>query len=462
MKISVILALILYTIAAWYEMGYFHPDEHYQLIEFAGLKTGFNFPEDLAWEYHAAIRPALQPYICVGIFRILAFVRVTDPYICAFVLRWITAVIAIVVISRFVRVVDTPYRVALLLLSFFLWFMPYLNTRFSSEIWSGLAMLLAVALVMGERKHYFWCGVLMGFAFECRFQTAFMCVGLVAWLFFVRRTGVKELLWIMGGLLIMVGVGWLVDLLFYGFPVLTFIRYYQTNIMQGVAAEFGTAPWYTYVLYILNDAQSLIGVCLLAALLTVSIMRPGEMIVWIILPFLGAHLLIGHKEGRFLFPLAYYAPFLLVKAYELLRGYLKNYAFYIMMVACVLLNLAGLVVITCKPAGNGRKSISYYIHQHFGSECVSLEYTPFSNPYNTWPGLNENFYKESCMQALSLNEKMPSDSVQLFVCRKGERMDKAGWVVVKQGIPEWIQWMQQFYKGSETEETLVLYRKAYN
>jgi GPI mannosyltransferase 3 len=458
MRISTIIALILYTIAAWYEVGYFHPDEHYQLIEFAGLKTGFNFPEHLAWEYHVAIRPALQPYICVGIFRLLTLVHVTDPYICAFALRWITAVIAILIIGRFVRVADTPYRPALLLLSFFLWFMPYLNTRFSSEIWSGLAMLLAVALVTGERKHYFWCGVLLGFAFECRFQIAFMCVGLAAWLFFVRRTGMKELLWMMGGFLGMIVVGLLADLLFYGFPVLTFIRYFQINIIQGVAAQFGTAPWYTYILYMLNDTQTLIGICLLSALLTVSIMRPRDMIIWIILPFLMAHLFIGHKEGRFLFPLVYYAPYLLVKAYELLKHYLKNYAFYAVIMVCILMNLAGLVVITFKPAGNGRKAISYYIHQHFARTCFSLAYTPLSNPYNTWPGLNENFYQEQCMQTVPII----SDSVELAVCSKSEQIDKAGWVLLKQGIPEWIQWMQQFYKGSETEESLMLYRKTNN
>lgn len=54
---------MVFFITAWKSDGYYHADEHYQLIEFAGKILGTHQPEELAWEYNARLRPALQPTI---------------------------------------------------------------------------------------------------------------------------------------------------------------------------------------------------------------------------------------------------------------------------------------------------------------------------------------------------------------------------------------------------------------
>jgi len=50
-QLVLIVALLIYVVTAYFSKGYYHADEHYQVIEFAGLKTGTHSGSDLAWEY---------------------------------------------------------------------------------------------------------------------------------------------------------------------------------------------------------------------------------------------------------------------------------------------------------------------------------------------------------------------------------------------------------------------------
>jgi phosphatidylinositol glycan class B len=56
----------IYLLTAIHSNGFHHPDEHYQIVELAGLKGGWNTGANLTWEYDAQIRPALQPMIALG------------------------------------------------------------------------------------------------------------------------------------------------------------------------------------------------------------------------------------------------------------------------------------------------------------------------------------------------------------------------------------------------------------
>ena len=84
-------ALAVYIVAAWFSTGFYHGDEHYQLIEFAAYKMGTVSPEGLAWEFSARVRPALQPFIAFIIIKLLQVFSIVDPYIQAFLLRLLTA-----------------------------------------------------------------------------------------------------------------------------------------------------------------------------------------------------------------------------------------------------------------------------------------------------------------------------------------------------------------------------------
>ena len=82
---------IIFFITSWFSLGYNQSDEHFQILEFAGLKLDINTELDLAWEYEARMRPTLQPAMVVVVHRTLGLIGVDNPFIISFLLRLLTA-----------------------------------------------------------------------------------------------------------------------------------------------------------------------------------------------------------------------------------------------------------------------------------------------------------------------------------------------------------------------------------
>ncbi len=193
-------ALVVYIVVAWFSTGFYHGDEHYQLIEFAAYKMGNVSPDELAWEFDARVRPALQPFIAFIVIKLLQSISIADPYMQAFVLRLLTALLALFSIRFFTRtcnfMVNPRYHKAYLLLSYFLWFLPFVNVRFSSETWSGIMLLNALSLVISinvRSSRMYLIGGLLGLSFLFRYQNAFLALGLCLWLVFIEMK--RSLTW---------------------------------------------------------------------------------------------------------------------------------------------------------------------------------------------------------------------------------------------------------------------------
>ncbi len=250
-------ALIWYALTAYFSEGYYHADEHYQIIEFAGSIDGSNTEADLAWEYGSKIRPALQPVICYGVFKGCEFLSIVSPHNKAFVLRLITALFSVLAIYFFTNSckaqIQKKYWKLFLILSYFIWFLPFINVRFSSETWSGLFLLLSLGLIFRDKtriQSFISLGLLLGLAFLFRFQIAFAVLGIFLWLFIVKKTPLlKMAVFTASGLLIVI-LGILIDSWFYGDFTLTLYNYFKVNLIEGRAAEFGTSPWYHYLFYV--------------------------------------------------------------------------------------------------------------------------------------------------------------------------------------------------------------------
>jgi phosphatidylinositol glycan class B len=253
-KLVLFLAILVYVITAFNSHGYYHADEHYQIIEFAGLKLGTHSPADVAWEYKAQIRPALQPTISFIVFKGLQAVNITNPYTQALFLRLLTAFLSLFVIHFFIK--NTEYQLKndrskklYYFLSYLLWFIPFLSVRFSSETWSGLFFLWSVATyfdpVKNKMKPYI-IGLLAGLSFLFRFQAAFLLPGFILWLLFVEKADLKYILKIVAAFLIAFTLGILIDCWFYGHPVLTSWNYFYTTIINDSAPGFGESSWYYY------------------------------------------------------------------------------------------------------------------------------------------------------------------------------------------------------------------------
>ena len=483
--IVLITAIFWYLPTACNSSGYYHPDEHYQIVEFARYKLGFDRPGDLAWEYNAAIRSAFQPAICFVVFRFCNGIGLEDPYLQAFLLRLLTALLSIAAISFFVKktLAQLPiaYHKAFIVLSYFLWFLPFINVRFSSETWSGIFILLAVGLVQGEGPirlyTYGLCGMCMGAAFLCRFQVGVMNAGLFLWLIGIRKIKLQEFGSLAAGLLLLLLLGGLLDQWLYGTWKWTAWNYFKINILDNAASKFGTAPWYRIMEYMINAPVMPLGIAIIVSIVLMGVYKPRSVYLWVMIPFLIVHALIPHKELRFLFPLVNFIPVVIIGGVIKIREWTRPAAWVenTLLIGFLVINLAGLLAMQCKAAGAGRNGITAYIYHHWKGQPVKLLYEEGRNPYKPWRVLREGQYEQKGMALQvfgdldELNDQSRNrtgrDTVVLIVIRSyywdngwfNRLVHGHGYLFRMQAVPDWVLWLNRFYKGFNEEEVLALY-----
>ena len=75
------LVTLLYAVLS---TGVYHPDEHFQILEYAHMKLfGKPAPEQLPWEYGLKMRPGFQPMIAYAVGKLLLFAGVYSPLCCS-------------------------------------------------------------------------------------------------------------------------------------------------------------------------------------------------------------------------------------------------------------------------------------------------------------------------------------------------------------------------------------------
>src|SRR5690349_18118984 len=148
-----IAGILLIGITAWFSIGYHHPDEHYQIWEFAKYKLGESPLADLPWEYHEQMRPGLQPFLAYCSILGARILGITDPFIQVFLLRLLTGLLVFWVYWKWCDALESTLgdrgRMLRLCLVFF-WMFPYLNVRFSSENMSALTFLGGLLLLIPD------------------------------------------------------------------------------------------------------------------------------------------------------------------------------------------------------------------------------------------------------------------------------------------------------------------------
>ena len=389
------LYFILVCLAAWCTTGYFHPDEHFQILEFANWKMGGTPTEALPWEFNARMRPSLQPVLAMGLFRIFQGFGINDPFIWAFLLRLGTGLATgWVLLQAGKRLLNETERSLFYRIMPVLWFLPMLSVRFSSEQTAALALLLALFQVdryqkAGFRSALFWAGGWLGLSFEVRFQMAFAGLGLLAWLIFSKRIdGRSFLLFALGGLL-SVGIGVLVDRWFYGAWVLAPWNYFFSNVVEDKASNFGVSPFWWYLPEFLYKTVPPMSILLLVAAWKKAKTDTSSVLLWMILPFFIGHSLVAHKELRFLFPIL--IPFLLLatQGYAMVASNWRRQRWWNPVWKFALtLNVGLLVYVTLVPL-QPASGLLRYLWQHPPKGHV---YALHEHPYG-WVGVEVWFYR---------------------------------------------------------------------
>ena len=305
------LALCLFVFAAWRSAGVHHPDEYFQTIEFASEKLGRTHAAFLPWEHGHRLRPYLQPAVYTATARALAAAGISSPTTAMLVFRLGSAVLNLaallllwVALAR--RLPEGRARTWLLAACLFTFYLPYLSVRTSSESISGalLAAGLAAWLLLEDRplRAGLTAGVLLGLAFDARYQLGLCVAGFGLWLLVVRRA-VRPFLALAAGTTAMVALGLAVDRWGYGAWTFTPWNYLRANLIEGRANTFGTAPFYQYVVDLAATWPPLPALAGLAVVVFWFRAR-RDPLTWTTVPLVVGHSLLAHKELRFLFPLA--------------------------------------------------------------------------------------------------------------------------------------------------------------
>lgn len=413
------IAIVFYGVAATNSTGYHQEDEHYQIVGFAEYRLGNT--KDVSWEYKQRLRSTIQPVICMGIFSLFRAFNVTDPFYLALCLRLITAALSVAVITFFAETclpdLSEKYRKWFLIMSFFLWFLPYINVRFSSEAWSGLLSLLSVALVKNIRKdkkdyQYALIGLVLGLAILFRFQALVFVFGILCWCIFIGKIKGRHVFIIVSSVILALLIGFLIDCWFYQKITCSLYNYIHVNVVENIASIFGRSPWYYILLYIIKAPVYPIGLLLLFSVLILLICKPTSIYLWCIIPFLILHTISPHKELRFLFPLVNFCPIIFFLAVQNVQSFILRLNRYVIGLIClflILINAIGLIVVCTRSARKGDAEIADYIYHHFSGQKINLITSEDANPFDPQMGFKEHFYKGKYTQVNQISSLWTPD-----------------------------------------------------
>lgn len=317
-----LFGLLCIVVSSWFSMGYQQMDEHFMILEFSNYRLGLAPQNTIPWEYTEKIRPSLQPTIAHSVFQAFHAIGIHSPFFHVFVLRLLAGLLAWFVSCKVAlrlagTMADETVRKWWIMAVSCLWFMPYLGVRFSSENFAGFTLMAGLLVVPGIFKRgniiaanarWFFSGLLLASAFYFRFQIAFSIIGILLWLLLYARPLWKAYVFLFLGALVAVGINLMLDHWFYNAWVLTPFNYFEANIVKDAASTYGTTPWYDYIVLFVTQGIPPISCILLVLFIMALVKKPMQLMMFVFIPFILGHMLVPHKEFRFIFPMI--LPFL--------------------------------------------------------------------------------------------------------------------------------------------------------
>lgn len=313
------LLLILFAVNACQSIIGYSADQYFQIVAFAQFKKGAIPASDLAWEYHYQERQAIQPWLVYHFLTCMEWLRVEDPLNQTRMLRMLTALFTIVCIHRFVAATRhyfrPPFRTIYEVSSYLFWVIPCYYVHFASETFSQALMLLGAARLIRSPKNavgHLFTGFLFGLAFFVRFQCA-ITISVLGLLYLLFEKPVKgTFITLLGGGMVAVAIGVGIDYWFYEEFVFTPYRYFEFQLVKGVVNDFGTSPFYYYLLALFSMSTPVVGLLMYLGLAGNVLAPKKHMLFWSVVVTVLVLSIVGHKEFRFLFQVLAFMPFLVL------------------------------------------------------------------------------------------------------------------------------------------------------
>ncbi len=442
----IIVGVVIHIITAIFSVGYYHVDEHFQILEFTSIKLGIAQEEDLPWEYQAHLRPAIQPAFAYILIKIMNFMTLDNPFFHATLLRLISALLSLYCVYLLIISLNPEIRSDFLkkwfvFLSLLIWFLPYLHVRFSSENWSGIFFwigfyLLNMKNIEGQNPDNtymktLFVGLILGLSFILRFQIGLLIGGYVLWLLFIKKEKWSTLFLLSSGIVLFILVGILIDYWYYGEWTFTAWNYFKVNLLEGKTSDFGLEPWWFYIEEIVIKGVPPYSIIIIISVIFVWFKYPKHAVTWIMIPYVAVHSFIGHKELRFIFPLVNILPFIIVLSLQIIGGDQKFFKLKNLMKSSkkpvlflfMIMNSILLFAICVKPA-----DMHIYLYQYVyntydpeKTEIISVGRGPYSR------AVPVNFYKKKEFQIKTFNDEqeiheyiLNTDKTVLYATQKPE------------------------------------------
>ncbi len=385
-----ILSFIFHMLAVFFSEGFHRPDEHLGIMRFVGHKLGILSPGEAlsSWEYPAKIRPWLQPYLYYLLTIIPYKLGLTDPFILTFLMRFFSSLLGyfshlyfFTSASRFIK-----SKQALLFFSFaisLLWFLPFFHARTNAENVATSFFLIGTSLLirhlssLEERQSHFSGSIrtiiiisfFWALSFIFRYQMIAFSGPIIIWILFRVKNKKNLLIYGIGTFLIIQLLSIPID--FLGYQEWTFApwNYFRENIINDKASQFGTDPFWYYIPKVIGRGIPPLSLLILIPTVWMFIKRPFHLISFSGLSFLIIHSLTGHKEIRFIFPLAPFAAFYggqFIDYFKKWKCPAWIWKFFIFQ------SFVALLLSSLKPAHN---PIKFYKHLYYHQEQMSKIYT---------------------------------------------------------------------------------------
>ncbi len=428
LQVLLVASLLIQVIICLTAVGIYHPDQHFQLIEFSSWQLHDPSAAGQVWEFGMQIRPTFQVYCFSAYTVICSSMGMHDPYTQLLVLRLLFGLLLFALFNwmclyYFQR--DRRVLFFVLLILNFTWILPYTRTLFSSEMLSSFlffGMIFVFSLADRRGAKGWWWAALTGFvfslAFYARFQTAFGMAGFVIWMLIVP-TERRLVLPMAIGFAFGAAGNTVLDAAFYHHWVFTPWLYYKANIIDGVAAKMGTS---SFVVYIGVLAAVVVAPPLSLALLYTGFKeavtkRLRDPFTLATLLFIIGHCCVAHKEERFLFPILNVLPIivgwglppLITWWWNQKKG--KRRLFNGIAGFSIALNLLLLSILLFTPYSQPIHFTSQ-LKSRFDSKPVTI-YTVQRTPFETEHHLPFVFYRQGT-PSLNFNRLGPGDSVRLL------------------------------------------------
>jgi hypothetical protein len=319
------VGVLLRVLASFGTSGIVQPDENQQYMEIA-QKIVYGYHHQ-TWEYDEGIRHYLYPWTLTCLLYSLDSVGIKDPLTQAALIRLIIAVSVFVPLALLAKRLIHHNQVYA---GLFLILLPatnpdylFISVRTLSETAVMVPLVLSMLVMPSSQLA---AGVLLGLGFAIRFQSTFFIVAFwfVALVDDLRKptSGIwsRPSVSLTCGLILGILATGGIDAVTWGTFFQSPIRYFDINILKNVASKFGVSPWYWYfpiALRIMFLNSPFIPFLLIIG--AACDRRVG----FVLLTFVAGHMVIGHKEFRFVWPALPLVFLLIAEGVEAVCGYLN-------------------------------------------------------------------------------------------------------------------------------------------